>query len=241
MSGILGHRGLLLNASGGPTDPMWASVISLLHFEGADGSTTFTDQVSGTTWTRTAGASIGTSQHKFGSSAGLFPVALNNGYGCITSNSNAGFAFGTGDFTIEWHHRLSTSKTGFRIILDSRPTGTNGLYPTIYVDGSNIYYYANTGTRISSASGVINLTGTWQHGALCRASGVTRLFIAGTQVGSSYTDSNNYVNQRFRFGNTGTSDSFENILEGWLDECRITKAARYTSNFTPPASPFPDS
>jgi len=239
------QAGFILNpfrfGAGSGTDPHWGSVVSLLHFEGADGSTAFTDQVGTTTWTRAAGAEIDTAQSKFGGSSGLFPAAVSSGFGKITSNTSAGFALGTSDFTIDWFHMLNAAKAGFRMILDGRPTGSNGLYPTIYVDGSVIYYYVNGSNRILANSGTINLSGTWQHGAVCRASGTTRMFINGTQVGSNYTDSNNYANQRFRWGNTGTSDSADNIFGGWLDECRITKAARYTGTFTPPSSPFPNS
>lgn len=232
--------GNMMAIGGGGTDPQWANVVSLLHFDDSDGSTTFLDQIAGVSWTRAAGAEIDTAQSKFGGSSALFPAGVSSGFGKITSNTGAGFTLGTGDFTLEGFLFLNAVKAGFRILLDGRPTSTNGLYPTIYVDANVMYYYVNGAARITGA-GVVSLAGVWQHWAVCRASGSTRLFIAGSQTGSTYTDSNNYVNTRIRYGNTGTNDSADNILGGWLDECRITKAARYTSNFTPPAAPFPSS
>lgn len=41
----------------------------LLHFAGADGSTTFTDQVAGRTWAAVDGVQIGTAESKFGGAA----------------------------------------------------------------------------------------------------------------------------------------------------------------------------
>lgn len=223
------------------TDPYWANVISLLHFDGTDASTTFTDEVSGTTWTATSGAELDTATSRFGSASGLFPVSVNSGYGRIDSNTDAGFALGSGDWTIEGFIRLTGSKTGARVLLDQRPLA-NGLYPTIYVNGNTLVFYTNSAARITSTAGTITVVGTWQHWAVCKASGTTRLFIDGTQSGGNYTDGNTYVGSKFRYGNTSAADNFDNIINGWLDECRITKGvARYTSNFTPPSAPFPNS
>lgn len=223
------------------TDPHWANVISLLHFNGIDGSTTFTDEVSGVTWSATSGAEIDTSQSKFGGASGLFPAGVNSGYGRIDSNTDAGFALGSGDWTIEGFLFLNYSKSGARIILDQRPLA-NGLYPTIYVVDSKLVYFVDGRDRITSAVSAISTSGVQQHWAICKASGTTRMFIGGAQSGSDYTDGNTYGGNKFRYGNTSSANNFDNILDGWLDECRITKGvARYTANFMPPSAPFPNS
>lgn len=223
------------------TDPYWANVISLLRFNGTDGSTTFTDEVSGVTWSATSGAEIDTAQSKFGGASGLFPAGVNSGYGRIDSNTDANFALGSGDWTIEGFLFLNSSKSGARIILDQRPLA-NGLYPTIYVDGGTLVYYVNSAARITSAVSAISTSGVWQHWAICKASGTTRMFIGGTQSGGNYTDGNTYAGNKFRYGNTSAANNFDNILGGWLDECRITEGVgRYTSDFTPPPAPFPNS
>src|SRR5690606_34123168 len=77
------------------TDPYWSSVSSLLHFNGSNGSTTFTDE-KGVGWTASGDAEISTAQSKFGGSS----LSL-DGTGDWLDASNAGFTFGTGDFTIE--------------------------------------------------------------------------------------------------------------------------------------------
>ena len=220
-------------------DPYWANVISLLHFDAANGTTTFTDAVVGTTWSRVSGAEISTTKARFGGSSASVPAAVNSGYGCITSNGNSAFAFGTGDFTIEGFLNVSTSKSGFRFVFDTRPTGVNGAYPSLYVDGTSLVYYQGGAARITGTN-AISLVDAWVHWAVSRVSGVTRLFVNGTQVGSSYTDATNYANQRFRLGNTSSADNFDSILGGYLDECRITKGVgRYSLSFTPPTIPYP--
>jgi hypothetical protein len=100
-------------------------------------------------------------------------------------------------------------------------------------------FFANAGSRI--ADSVAATAGTWFHVALARASGQTRLFKDGTQVGSTYSDSSNYSNAEMRlFARTDTFNSGAH-LNGYIDEFRITKGvARYTANFTPPTAPFPD-
>lgn len=208
-------------------DPYWANVVSLLHFDGADASTTFTDQVSGRTWTGGAAAQLDTAQAKFGASSMLCQTT-----GYITSNTSAGDAFGTGDFTLEWFQRATTA-TSLALVLDSR-TLSSEAKPAVYVQSGNLNYYVLGGSRIAMA---ITLN-TWQHIAICRASGTTRMFVAGT-AGTPWADSTNYTNSFFRLGDS--SYSVGTPFSGHIDEFRATKGvARYTSNFTPPPAAFSD-
>lgn len=220
-------------------DPYWANVISLLHFDAANGTTTFTDAVTGTTWSRVSGAEISTTKARFGGSSASVPAAVNGGYGCITSNTDAAFSLGTSDFTIEGFLSLSTSQSGFRFVFDSRPVGVNGAYPGLYVNGTDLVFMNSNAARITGGA-AISLSGSWIHWAVCRVAGITRMFVNGVKVGADYADATNYVNTRFRYGNTSAAENFNNILGGYLDECRITKGVgRYSSSFTPPTIPYP--
>src|SRR5690606_29617491 len=79
----------------------------LLHFEGSDGSATFTDSNIGgaaKTWTANGNAQIDTAQSKFGAASGLF-----DGTGdYITTPDHNDFTLGSSDFTIDfWAKRNS--------------------------------------------------------------------------------------------------------------------------------------
>ena len=75
---------------------------SLLHFDGADASTTFTDE-SGKTFTARGNAQLDTAQQKFGTASGLF-----DGTGdYIDTPDHADWFLGTGDFTIDFWVRFS--------------------------------------------------------------------------------------------------------------------------------------
>jgi hypothetical protein len=72
----------------------------LLHMDGTNGSTTFTDTNAGGsahTWTANGNAQISTAQSKFGGASGLF-----DGTGdYITTPDHADYTLGSGDFTID--------------------------------------------------------------------------------------------------------------------------------------------
>ena len=149
------------------------------------------------------------------------------------------YAFGTGDFTIEcWLYTTNVSQQ-VSIFYDGRPSGTNAAQPTLYLNFSNIYYFTQGGDRITGES---LSTNTWYHIAVSRQGTSTKLFVNGTQTGSTYTDTNNYTNTVNRpiFGTSGSSVG-NNYFYGYIDDLRITKGvARYTAAFTPPTAAFPD-
>lgn len=217
-------------------DPYFASVQLLLHFDGADASTTFTDSSS---FARTVGvggnAQIDTSQSMFGGSSGQF-----DGTGdYIFIDGETALAFGTGDFTIEFFVRLNATGAVYGLY-DARPNAT-GNNPILYFDADNtVKFFAFAAVRITSAATLS--ANTWYHIAVSRVSGTTRLFIDGAQSGSSYTDSNNYGNDAGNRPIIG-ADSLGNVsLNGRLDEYRVTVGVgRYSANFTAPTTAFPDS
>ena len=215
------------------TDPQFASVSLLLHLDGTDNSTTFTDS-SGTpkTFTASGNARIRTVQSRFGGAS----LYLDGG-GYISTPSHSGFAFGTGDFTVEmWVYRLSGNTWHGLFVSGNNETSQLSLR----ISNSNkLEFFFNNNAATSTTSNVPS--GEWAHVAVSRSSGTTRLFVNGVQ-GASVADSSNYSGS----GNAcigarlvdGSADLF---MFGYIDEFRVTKGvARYTANFTPPTAPFPD-
>lgn len=212
---------------------------ALWHFEGNNGDSTGTGYVdsSGNGHTLTNGATggtIGTGDFKFGKSGYDASSGSNDDF-CYADGSSD-FAFGTGDFTIEFWVKF-TSLALPQWVYDSRPNATEGLYPTIYTDGTNLIYYTNSADRITSSA---ISTGTWYHVVVARSGTSTKMFLNGTQAGSTYSDSNNYINAANRpmFGR-GVANGSSNCLVGYYDEARISKGiARWTSNFTAPVASY---
>ena len=97
---------------GGARDPYFSNVVSLMHFDGANGSKVFTDQIAGRTWTNFGtDIAISTAQSKFGG-ASLNGGNINSNY-LVSDTPASDFTFGTGDFTIELWHRTPSSLDSF--------------------------------------------------------------------------------------------------------------------------------
>jgi hypothetical protein len=155
----------------------------------------------------------------------------------ITSNSD--FAYGTGDFCFEFFIRPTTNLNGTYNVWEQRGDGEGVVVkPTIYISGNTIYYYTNGDNRISH--GITLQSGTWYHLAVSRSGSSTRMWLNGTQVGSTYTDNNNYATSQVIIGAySAGSSSYTGSTPAYFDEIRISKGvARYTANFTPSTTAF---
>lgn len=152
----------------------------------------------------------------------------------LTVASNANLTLGTGDFTIEFWAYFDA--LGTVIIYDGRPLGVDGAYPTIYLNAGALTYYANTGLRING--GALS-TGVWYHIAVSRSGTNTKMFINGTQTGSTYVDSTNYLGSTDRPWIGEGSFSLGYAVNGRISNLRVLKGtALYTANFTPPTAPL---
>ena len=156
----------------------------------------------------------------------------------LTLSSNAAFAVGTGDFTIEcWVYstNIGTSQT----IYDTRsPIDTANI-------GYDLYISSNGPTLRFGTNGVNYITGgttlisnTWYHVAVSRVtSGTTslKMFINGVQESATYTTLQNHTNNTPKIGSNGTTQFFS----GFISNLRVvTGQGLYTGAFTPSTSPL---
>jgi hypothetical protein len=185
-------------------------------------------------------AQISTSVKKYGTGSMYFD---GTGDYLVPSapSSNVTLGLGSGDFTVEFWVYFIGGLGSDIVLFDGRPLSTNGAYPTIYVNSSSqVSYVVSSADRITSASAFS--TSTWYHIAVARSGTSTKMFVNGTQVGSTYTDSTNYLSASRR--PTIAINGFNETaapLNGYIDDLRITKGvARYVVNFTPPTAAFPN-
>ena len=217
-----------------PVDEHYDNVSLLLYGDGTNGSTTITDNSpTPKTVTAVGNAQISTAQSKFGGAS----IAFDGGGDWLTTPGSSSFAFGLADFTVElWLYR---SGSGQQHLYDARDAGFNDSRILLYLDSSSqLTYFSSGAARITTTS--VPTLSTWVHVALCRASGNSRLFLNGVQVGSTFADTINIAAPTATVA-IGASNSGSTPLSGYIDDLRITKGvARYTANFTPPTESFPD-
>lgn len=245
MSGLIGHRGLLLNSGGPATDPFFSSVVLLCHFEGANASTTLTDSSShARTSTAFGDAQLTTTAPLTGLASGLFD---GNGDNWTFPNSTD-FDFGAGSFTMEGQATIDSLSKSVNWLLSNRPDTTGGGFflrannsgllqiDCIDSSGSDVF-------TLSSNPGVITAATPFKW-AICRdaTTNNTYWFIDGvlvvTATATAYTlgASVEPLWVGSSSGETGSRD-----WPGKMDELRITKGVcRYTATYTPSAAPFPD-
>jgi hypothetical protein len=221
-------------SSPGVFDPNFANVTALLHFDGANGSTVFTDQL-GHTFARSGGGVqvLSTASPKFGSAAGQ--TTVQNDTGNIAGPNSSDFA-SNGAFTYEgWAQNLSLINNG--VIFSMAGTVSYGFFH-VFTTGAVSFY---DGT--SHPTGV-NLTvdGKYHHFAISSAGpGLTIMaFIDGVQVYSGVAVAGGATNNLVPIG--GNSILGIGGMFGYVDEVRFTKGVnRYTGPFAPPTAPFPNS
>ena len=151
-----------------------------------------------------------------------------------SDNNNIG-NFGTGDFTIEgwiWVPDRSALYT----VVDGRPTTlTSATGWSVAINTSGGMYVYSGGFHISGTNGDVT-TETWHHWALTRSSGDMKLFLNGTQQGSTNSTARDYTANLFRVGASGTGGE---VFKGYQRDVRVVKGtALYTSNFTKPDGPL---
>lgn len=218
------------------TDPFFADVISLLHVD-ANGTPGFaTDVIAGRTWT---GANQTTANPRFG-------AAAHDSLATFKLTSTNMPDIGSSDFTIEsWIASVGGAGSQDRYWLDFRDVGGGGSNPDALSAGrfggvTALDVYLGATLILRSTTNVWDEA--YHHVAVCRQGTTIRLYVDGVEE-ASYTDSPvtaiNIASNGFVWGNYSvTAQDIPGLMH--MDELRITTAARYTVDFAPPDSAFPD-
>ena len=224
------------------TDPLFSSVSTLLHFDGTNGSTTFSDSSSNAiSYTGTA-ATISTAQSKFGGASGAF---AGSGY-LVSAAANAAFGMGTGDFCVEAWVYVTSNSSKFNTLVSLgtyesgilwRLGGTSGI-------SSDWLYINGTAHNYGSSSNAVSAN-TWTHVALSRSGGTVSVYIGGTRIYTASSAGNAGSSQQLYVGAAAHAPTESTgYFSGYIDELRITKNSDrgYTgSTITVPTAAFPDS
>lgn len=216
-------------------DPFYANVVALLHLDGSNGSTTFTDR-KGHTFTGGGSAALSTAEKKFGSAS----LLLNGTTQYIQSATSTDWEMGSGDFTFEAWVRPAVAVTTRMEIFER--WASFGIGMQIMDTGFLRAFATNTTSgNVLVGPGATTVThNTWHHVAFVRSGTTLRLFLDGVSQGTAaFSGAIDAISETLSIGFDNAGSRYFN---GNIDEVRITKGvARYTANFTPPSSPFPNS
>lgn len=230
---ILPHRRKAFRAtpsSGGGTDPYFANVSALLHMQGANNGTVFTDSSSNAlTCTALGNAKTITTDFKWGNSCANF-----DGSGdYITVAASSAMDFGSGNYTVEMWVKWS-SVSGAQTLIDF---GNGATY--LRFDNGNTLYFFDAGAMMISGATISQLaSGTWYYIAFVRTGNTRSVYVNGSLIGSAS-----------RVGTSGSSSISTKIgarydsalaFNGKMQDVRVTKSVARDVT-TIPTAQFPDS
>jgi hypothetical protein len=171
-------------------------------------------------------AQLDTAQKKFGSSSLLLDDATTDYLSIPTSTE---FGFGTGAFTVECWIRPDDVSAGDRHIFDMRDSGADANAGRLYIATNQVRF--NIGGSDVVTSGATTLSAdTWYHIAITRSGTDLKLFVDGSEAGST-TNSTDLGSTKRLF--IGADFAGSNPFSGHIDEFRVSTVARYTAAFSP--------
>ncbi|HET7155702.1 MAG TPA: LamG domain-containing protein [Hyphomicrobiaceae bacterium] len=231
----------LRKSAGASGDPYFANVVLLLHADGSNGSTTFTDSSSyARTITGLGNAQISTAQSVFGGSS----IYLDGSGDALSVPHAASLEAGWQDFCFEARVRLD-DLASYYALFSKRATdsGSSGEWQAFFnlLTGGWTMGFNTAGTSYPGAdSSVSAAANTWA--ALCieRSGTTARMMVNGavvataTVTGALLTSAANLI-----IGAAG--NDLGAPWKGYIDELRYTiGAARYGGAYTVASAPFPD-
>lgn len=213
-------------------DPQFPYVTALLTGNGTNGAqnNTFIDSSPNNfTITRTGNTTQGSASPYGGNWSNYF-----DGSSYLTVPAGTAFAPLTGDFTVEGWINPSGLMSGYGMIYGQTYSGSN--YFTIFATDGTVKFINPSGTWSSGAN--LWTVGSWNHFAVVRNGGSTRVYLNGLG-GTAAADAYNYNEVTVlptigRYTHTGS-----NFYYGYISNLRYVKGtALYTANFTPSTTPL---
>ena len=236
---------VIINDTSTGLDPYFPNTVLLLHGDGTNNSqnNTFLDlSTNNFTLTRNGNSTQGTFTPYGANWSNYF-----DGTGDYLSiPDGVAFEMGTGDFTIEaWVNPSALSASDARIwsyqgaggtvlILYILASGTGSQFAAAIRSHGATGYTQTNGTTVAKV-------GTWYHVAFSRSSGTTKLFVNGTQEGSTQTSQTQNIQTPSSPSIGGYSAGSSEYFTGYISNIRVIKGtAVYTTAFssTVPTTPL---
>lgn len=214
----------------------------MLHFDGSDASTTFTDSNNvPKSFTASGDAQIDTAQSVFGGASGLF-----DGTGdYISTADSSDFDLGSGNFTIDFRIRFNSDTTTQAIVGQWNLQTSNAGWFIQFANTNNLQFvWTNNGTTAESkAFSWDPAANTWYHVVVERNGNNLYAFVDGNQIGSTAdvtgeTIFNSAADLRVSSHVNATGTTIQ-LLNAWIDELRIVKGTFiYTASFSPQSQAY---
>jgi hypothetical protein len=149
----------------------------------------------------------------------------------LTLPASTDWALGTGDFTIEWW-QYQTGAGAFPRVFS---VGAEPASIAVSIEGGTFYFWENGNSTFSSV--LSSYLTTWVHFAISRVSGQTSVYQNGTQIGSTYADTNNINDSSSTLVIGREISAFDTYFPGYISNFRIVKGTGvYTANFVAPTT-----
>lgn len=237
------RRLMMAGGGGSGGDPYFAQVGYLLHGEGANNGTVFTDSGPNAFSVTRAGIAGGgivtsTAHSKFGAASIFSPTDADNRLQVPSSPASRGSG---GSWT--WEAAIYRTVSGSnQVLFDGNNLLSNTTGPALYIDSSDklaVYDGFASANRGGGGSSVVS--GSWVWIAVTYDGSSLRFYYNGVLEQTVGTFSNVWSNSSdvsLLADQFGPSQCFR----GYIDEIRFTRVARYTgASYTLPAAPFPNS
>ncbi len=224
------------------TTTLDASTMLLLHMDGTNDSTTFTDSSPTTPHTVTAhgNAKLTTTTPKFGTACGTFDGTTDY----LTIPNDADFDLSDGTWTIDFWAKFTGTVDGTYTIY-SRATGANDYIRIVIerlIDKNSILLTVKATTIVVSVGTAYDIfqNNVWNHFEIVQNGTYYYIFVNGI-IANQASDAQSPASYAGEITYIGAISDGTLAYKGKLDEFRVSNVARHTSSFTPNGMAYPTS
>jgi hypothetical protein len=218
-------------ASAAAADPDFANVSLLLHMDGSNGSTTFTDSSSNAlTVTAVGNAQISTAQSQWGGAS----LLLDQAGDYLDVSGSALFSF-PGAFSIQGWVRMNSPISNYQTLCEIGDASNGVLVRVSTASAQGVFVNGTSLGQINAAF----TSATWGYVSVTRDDDdlVEVAVDATVLLSATVAGTVNSTNAGVKIG-VGASPPGQ-VLAGYIDDFRITKGV--ARPHTVPTAPFPDS
>ena len=210
----------------------------LLHCNGANDGTTFTDSSSSNKTVTATTVVTKTATKVLGTASAFFNNNRSSNHFKLSLATSADWEFGSSDFTIDFWAYVTAND----VIFMKRTNGSHDMQFNTNSNKLRFYWADSTGAlqmHLINATSVT--TNTWHHVAVVKSGSTGYLFLDGHNE-TLTTNVMSTTLQDIGSGNLIIGDYPLNAvvsLNGYMDEIRISKGiARWTKSFTTPSREY---